>query len=141
MGEQVGRRMSPMIRSCGLGAVGFAWLGAEVLLSHQSCNPVFRAGVPEGAKFARHSWAAGGAGVAMVVNGFHCVKKDRVFLLAFACWALSGGVVATGRDIESVAEFKDGVFVPHDVNQRIPLCGSSESMLTAFFKISRWRRR
>ena len=49
--------------------------------------------------------------------------------------------IAGARDIECIAEFRNGVLWPHRINQRIPLCGSSESMLTAFFKISRWRRK
>jgi hypothetical protein len=42
-------------------------------------------------------------------------------------------VVSGAGHPESLAKFSDWEVLPHRINQRIPLCGSSESMLIAFF--------
>ena len=62
-------------------------------------------------------------------------EELRVGLFAAARDASGRGVIAAAGDAECLAKFADGKGVPHGVNQRIPLGGSSESMLMAFFKI------
>lgn len=76
-------------------------------------------------------------GVAMGVDAFHAGKQ--FFVGSLSCAGLAGAcrVVAAGRDFQSLAEFGDGKVGPKRIDQRIALGGSSESMLMAFFRISR----
>ena len=52
----------------------------------------------------------------------------------------AGGEIAGTANAQGFAEFGDGIECAW-LDQGIPLAGSSESMLIAFFRISRWRRR
>lgn len=46
-------------------------------------------------------------------------------------------VVSALGDAQGFAQLAQVKLVPHDLNQGIPLCGLSESMLMAFFRVSR----
>src|SRR5207247_5388883 len=102
---------------------------------------VFGAGQGRAAQRARQFRTAIAAGVAMRVNGVHLLDQLLVVVLALARWALPRRVITGGGHLQGFAEFSDVKTFPHGINQRIPLGGSSESMLIAFFRISRWRRR
>ena len=133
--------MGGVIGPCRLGPEWLAGTGSEALGAHEAGDTIFRAGVSASDELVCHAGAAVGACVAVVMDRFYGPKKPLILLTTLAGPAAGGGVVAASGDVERIAEFGDGVGVPHGLDQRIPLCGSSESMLTAFFKISRWRRR
>ena len=75
------------------------------------------------------------------MNDSDLVKELLIGTAAFTRFTFAEVVISGAGDAQSLAKFSDWEVLPHRINQRIPLCGSSESMLIAFFKISRWRRR
>ena len=71
------------------------------------------------------------------MNDSHLVEELLICTVALTRLAFVDVVVSGAGHPESLAKFRDWKVLPHRINQRIPLCGSSESMLIAFFKISR----
>ena len=141
LGEQVGRRMGGVIGARCFWSEGLSGPCAQAARAHEAGDAIFRAGKAAALEFASHPGASVAAGVTVGVDGVHVRGELRVGLFAAARDARDRGVIAAAGDAECLAKFADGKGVPHGVNQRIPLGGSSESMLMAFFKISRWRRR
>ena len=135
LGQQIGRRMRGVIRPRGLGPERPSGPGPQAAGTHQASHPIFRAAQAQAVEFARHAGAAIAAGVAVGVDGVHVHEQLRVGLVATAGGANARRVIAAARDAEGQAKFRQSKGGPHGVNQRIPLGGSSESMLMAFFKI------
>ena len=55
--------------------------------------------------------------------------------------AVAPVIIATGRDLQGLAQRANGMLGFHRVNPLIPLVGASERMPKVFFRISRcWRR-
>jgi hypothetical protein len=133
--------MGGVIGACSLWPERLSGPGAKARGAHEAGDAISRTGDAEAVKFAAHPGAAIAAGVAVVMDGSHVGDELGIGFCTRPQESCGGGVVAAAGDAERVAKFTDGEGVPHGVNQRIPLCGSSESMLMAFFKISRWRRR
>lgn len=115
--------------------------GTQTEGMHEAGDAIFRAAEAQSMELAGHSGAAVAAGVAVGVDGVHMDEELCVGCFAAARDPGGRGVIAAAGDTQGLAKFGDGKGVPHGMDQRIPLCGSSESMLMAFFKISRWRRR
>ena len=69
------------------------------------------------------------------MDGGHLIEELLVVGVAFGRLPGARGVVTASGDAEGFAEFGEGKWGPHGIDQRIPLCGSSESMLMAFFRI------
>lgn len=130
-----------MIGRRGLGTERQARPGAQAVEAHQARDAIFRAALAARPQFAGHARTAVAAGVAVSVDALHRLDE----LLVGSCPSLrrlrSCGVVARARHVQGFTKFGELEVFPHGIDQRIPLCGSSESMLMAFFKISRWRRR
>lgn len=103
--------------------------GTKAFAAHEARDAVLRAGETLQAELAGHARAAVGASVAVGVDEFDGLKKGWIFLLTLAHRAMLGGIEATGRDSESVAKLGNGIFSSHSSDQRIPLCGSSDSIL------------
>jgi hypothetical protein len=122
-----------MVRLCSFGSEGIVGAGAQALGTHEAGNSVLRTRVAAVAPFDGEARATVGASVAMAMDGFHGMDEVLVFLVRSARCPTGGGMVAAPGDIEGGAEFSNGKGLPHGVDQRIPLCGSSESMLMAFF--------
>ena len=116
-------------------------MSPQVLCTHDSGYTILRAANSESSKFTSHSRTAVAPGVAVRVNDSHLVEELLICTAAFTRFTFAEVVISGARDAQSLAKFSDREVLPHRINQRIPLCGSSESMLLAFFKISRWRRR
>jgi len=74
------------------------------------------------------------------MEGYHLVEELLVFAVALARVAITGNVISGSGNFEGLAKFDDVKVLPHSFDQRISLCGSSESMLIAF-RISLWSRR
>ena len=139
--EQIGRRMSGVIRAGGLRAKGLSGTCPQAGRAHEPGRTVLRAGQAEAVQLAGHARAAIAAGLAVGMDGSHMPDEMLAGSFAAAWGSGASGVVTAPGGAEGFAEFGEVKGVPHGINQRIPLCGSSESMLMAFFKISRWRRR
>jgi len=114
---------------------------SQAVCTHDSCDTILRAGDSESAKFTSHSRTAVAPGVAVRVNDSDLVKELLIGTVAFTRFTFAELVISGARDAKGLAKFSDKEVLPHRINQRIPPCGSSESMLIAFFRISRWRRR
>jgi hypothetical protein len=71
--------------------------------------------------------------VAVRVNDSHLVKELLIRTAALTGLGFVDVVVSGAGHPESLAKFSDREVLPHRINQRIPPCGSSESMLIAFF--------
>jgi hypothetical protein len=67
------------------------------------------------------------------MDGDHLVEELFICAAAFTRFPLARVVVSAAGHPESLAKLSDREVLPHRINQRIPLCGSSESMLIAFF--------
>ena len=80
-----------------------------------------------------HSRTAVAPGVAVRMNDSHLVEELLICTAALTRLAFADVVVSRARHPQSLAKFSDREVLPHRINQRIPLCGSSESMLIAFF--------
>jgi hypothetical protein len=83
------------------------------------------------------------------VNDSHLVKELLICTAALTRLPLVEVVVSGAGHPESLAKFSDRKVLRIEINQRTPLCGSSESMLINFFRsranggdihLSRWRR-
>ena len=107
-----------------------------------SGDTIIRAGNSESSKFTSHSGTAVAPGVAVRMDVSIIWSRScsfaRLRLLGSRLRALWYPERDTPRASQSSVI---GKFFRIEINQRIPLCGSSESMLIAFFKISRWRCR
>ena len=133
--------MGGVVRPRGLRAEGPPWAGAQTGMAHEPGDPVWGTFQAQRVQFVGHPGAAVRAGLAMGMDGAHLIEELLVVGVAFGRRPGARGVVTASGDVESFAEFGDEKLGPHGIDQRIPLCGSSESMLMAFFRISRWRRR
>ena len=127
--------------------LGSSWV-ETVFLGVPACRASASAGrcdspsrQAQAAQLLGHARAAVRAGMAMVMDGFHRLEQLLVLLGAGARPPGRAGVASASRDAQGLTQLVQVKILPHGLNQRIPLCGSSESMLTAFFRISRWRRR
>ena len=67
------------------------------------------------------------------MNDSDLVKELLIGTAAFTRFTFAEVVISGAGDAQSLAKFGDWEVLPHRINQRIPLCGSSESMLIAFF--------
>ena len=133
--------MGGVIRMGGFGPERAPGPGPQAGRAHEPGNAVAGAGKLAIPKFGSHPWTAICAGVAMGVDDFDLTEENGVGLSPWPGDLLAGGVIPRRGHLESCAEFGNGIGGPHRVNQRIPSCGSSLTMLMAFFKMSRWRRR
>jgi hypothetical protein len=139
--QEVGRRTSGVVWSGCPGPEGAAGPGGEAVGAQQASHPVLGATFSARRQFAGQARTAVGAGVAMGVDGPDLVEQAGIGASPRPLGPSAGGEIARTANSEGFAEFGDLELSAHGVNQRIPLAGSSESMLIAFFKISRWRRR
>ena len=83
-----------------------------MVVAHEAGDAVFGGAKALGAEFTRHTRAAVGAGMPVLMDGVHGGQEDLVKLAAGAGGAPAGGVVAAGRDVEGIAELGDGVVNP-----------------------------
>ena len=84
-------------------------------------------------KFMGHSRTAVATGVTVRVNVCHLAQELLICAGALTRFPLAELVISGSGHPESFAEFGNRKVLPLRIDQRIPLCGSSESMLTAFF--------
>ena len=69
------------------------------------------------------------------MNDSHLVEELLICTVALTRLAFVDVVVSGAGHPESLAKLSDREVLPHRINQRIPLCGSSESMLIAFYQV------
>ena len=123
-----------MVGTCGLGAVGPTRSRLEARSAHESGDAIFGGAIALSPQLGGHPGAAVRAGVTVLMDRSHCFQEEGVFGRASALGALLPRMIAAGANSQSIAKFGDFIVLPHGVNQRILLCGSSESMLMAFLR-------
>src|SRR5204863_5704116 len=109
------------------------------LFPHQTRNPISPMSSPllfQGLLDARTAIALF---TLLVVDGADLHTQTLVLPLPRTRLGLSPSpiIIATGRDLKTVAEMANGMFGFHRVNPAVPLLGGSERMPKVFFKISR----
>ena len=141
LGKQVGRGSRGGIDPGGFRTIGRAGTDPQARCSHDARHPVDRAGRAGVLQLAGQARAAVATGVRVGVDRLDAPEQPRVGLRPGRGTTRARGVVAAAGHAECVTEFADGKGALQGSNHRMPLVGSSERMLMAFFKISRWRRR
>ena len=137
LSQQVGRRLGGVVSSRRPGPKGAAGPGGQAVGTQQASYAVLGARLAARRQLAGQARTAVGAGVAMGVNAPDLGEQVGIGASPRSRGPSAGGEIARTANPEGCAEFGDLELSAHGVNQRIPLAGSSESMLIAFFKISR----
>ena len=118
---------------------GFLGTSTNTFGAHQPRDSIGRAGEAPGVEFGGHSRTSINPFVAMSVDTFDLGFQTSVL---GGPWAgcrpsVPPGIKAAAGETEGLTKLANTVLGPHHFNQRIPNCGSSPSMLMAFFRISR----